>query len=320
MERRRAQDFLVSSLGIGTYLGAPDDATDASYEEAIIAALNGGINFIDTSLNYRNQRSERATGCALAAWFRDHHARAGAVICTKAGYLVQNATPAILRAHDVAGNVHSLAPHFLDDQLLRSASNLGLDTVDVFYIHNPEAQLAFVAGEEFYTRMRAAFEFCEQAVASSRIRYYGAATWEAFRRGVESVSLRRLDALAREVAGDRHHFRFIQLPFNLAMPEAFTKPVEGSHTVLDLALELGISVVASASILQARLSRDLPDEAKAAIPGFRTDAQRSLQFVRSCPGVAVALVGMSNADHVRENLEVLDAPLLDPAAFRRLFA
>ena len=320
MERRRAQNYLVSSLGIGTYLGAMDDATDALYEEAIVTALNGGINFIDTSLNYRNQRSERATGRALAAWFRDEHARAEAVICTKAGYLVQNATPAMMRAHDVAGNVHSLAPDFLDDQLGRSLSNLGLETVDVFYLHNPETQLEFVSDEEFYSRIRNAFEFCEQAVTASRIRYYGVATWEAFRRGAASVSLRRLDTMAREAAGDRHHFRFVQLPFNLAMPEAFTKPVEGKHTIIDLALELGITVVASASILQSRLSRDLPDEAKAAIPGFRTDAQRSLQFVRSCPGVSVALVGMSNANHVRENLEVLDAPLLEPAAFRRLFA
>jgi len=320
MERRRVQEFLVSSLGIGTYLGGMDDATDASYEEAIRTALNGGINFIDTSLNYRNQRSERAIGRALATWFRQGHPRSEAVVCTKAGYLVPNATPAILRAPDVAGNVHSLAPHFLEDQLERSVSNLGLDILDVFYIHNPETQLEFIGEEEFYSRMRAAFDFCERAVAGSRIRYYGVATWEAFRRGIESVSLRRLDAMAREAAGDRHHFRFIQLPFNLAMPEAFTKPVEGTHTILELAIELGISAVASASILQSRLSRGLPDQARAAIPGFRTDAQRSLQFVRSCPGVSVALVGMSNADHVRENLEVLDAPLLDPAAFRQLFS
>ncbi len=301
----------VSPLGIGTYLGAMDDATDAGYEESIVTALEGGINFIDTSLNYRNQRSERAVGRALT-----RYGRSGAVVCTKAGYLVPNATPANLRAGDIAGNIHSLAPNFLEDQLERSRSNLGLDMIDVFYLHNPETQLQFTGVDEFYSRMGAAFEFCEKA----RIRYYGVATWEAFRRGAESVSLRRLAAMARDIGGERHRFRFIQLPFNLAMPEAFTKPVEGAHTIFDLAEELGISVVASASLLQSRLSRNLPDQAKAAIPGFRTDAQRSLQFVRSCPGVSVALVGMSNADHVRENLEVLGAPALDPAAFRRLFA
>jgi aryl-alcohol dehydrogenase-like predicted oxidoreductase len=35
---------------------------------------------------------------------------------------------------------------------------------------------------------------------------------------------------------------------------------------------------------------------------MRTDAQRALQFVRSTPGITCALVGMSNLEHVQENL------------------
>ncbi len=320
VDRRHAQEFEISSVGIGTYLGAADDATDACYVEAILAALKGGINLIDTSLNYRNQHSERAAARALSQWFASGADRSQVVVCTKAGYLVPGAAPPSLRPADVAGGVHSLAPAFLEDQLERSRSNLRLDILDVFYLHNPETQLPVTGHEEFYARMGAAFEFCERAVSDGRIRYYGAATWEAFRRGVESVSLRRLDAVAREIAGNQHRFRFIQLPFNLAMPEAFTKPVEGTHTIFEVAADLGITVIASASLLQSNLSRGLPDQAKTAIPGFETDAQRSIQFVRSCPGVTSALVGMSSVRHVEENLAVLGTPALDPAAFRRLFA
>ncbi len=316
MDRRRAQQFLVSSVGIGTYLGPVDDATDASYEEAICVALGGGINFIDTSLNYRHQRSEKTVGRALARCGN----REQIVVCTKAGYLVPNAIPKSLTRDDLVGNIHSLAPHFLEDQLNRSRANLGLDTVDVFYLHNPETQLEYVGGDQFYARMFTAFEMCEKAVSTGKIRYYGVATWEAFRRGAESVSLRRLDAMARELAGAGHHFRFIQLPFNLAMPEAFSKPVEGSHTVFEIAAELGITAVASASILQGRLGTGLPEQARTALPGLETDAQRAIQFVRSCPGITVALVGMSTSDHVRENLTVLNTPVLPPDAFRRLFA
>lgn len=320
MDRRRAQDLQVSSIGIGTYLGEVNDAKDAAYAEAVLAALNGGINLIDTSLNYRNQHSERAVAQALANWFKTGGSRSSIVVCTKAGYLVPNAVPNTLRPSDVVAGIHSLAPHFLDDQLERSRRNLGLDSVDVFYIHNPETQLPVTGEEEFYVRMRDAFEFCERAVTEGRILYYGTATWEAFRRGLQSVSLRRLDAIAREIAGNGHRFRFIQLPFNLAMPEAFTKRVEGRQTVLELAAELGITVVASASILQSRLSRNLPDQAKSAIPGFQTDAQRSIQFVRSCPGIATALVGMSDPGHAQENLAVLGTPAMERAAFLQLFA
>src|SRR5437868_3436600 len=56
---------LLSSLGIGTYLGEPDSPTDAAYTEAVVAAIEGGINVVDTAINYRLQRSERSIGAAL---------------------------------------------------------------------------------------------------------------------------------------------------------------------------------------------------------------------------------------------------------------
>src|SRR5260370_10556462 len=59
-------EISVSSIGIGTYLGNPDAETDRGYEEAIKAALRGGINLIDTAVNYRFQRSERNIGKAVA--------------------------------------------------------------------------------------------------------------------------------------------------------------------------------------------------------------------------------------------------------------
>ena len=52
----------ISSIGIGTYLGETDEETDHAYEEAIAAAIRGGINLIDTAVNYRFQRSERNIG------------------------------------------------------------------------------------------------------------------------------------------------------------------------------------------------------------------------------------------------------------------
>ena len=57
----------VSSLGIGTYLGNPDEKTDRGYTAAIVEAAQHGINVIDAAINYRFQRSERSIGAALAA-------------------------------------------------------------------------------------------------------------------------------------------------------------------------------------------------------------------------------------------------------------
>ena len=62
---RPVEDLRVSSLGIGTYLGGVDDLADRAYTDALIAAGESGVNFFDTAINYRHQRSERCIGAAL---------------------------------------------------------------------------------------------------------------------------------------------------------------------------------------------------------------------------------------------------------------
>ena len=309
---RTAQLLTVSNIGIGTYLGEMNDATDRGYTETVGVALSAGVNFIDTSLNYRNQRSERSIETAIFEAARAGHIqRDEVVICTKAGYLVPHAVPTgVLTARDVVGGMHSIAPAFLADQLGRSRRNLGIEAIDVFYLHNPETQLSYVNQDEFDARILQAFIFLEQAVQEGGIQFYGAATWEGFRKPPQSpgaLSLDRLAAIAREAGGADHHFRFVQLPLNLAMPEAFANRV-GGESVLDLAARLGITAVASASLLQSRLARNLPSEIREKLPGVRSDAQCAIQFVRSTPGITTALVGMSDVGHVRENLELAGIP------------
>ena len=309
---RTAQGLTLSSLGLGSYLGNIDDATDAGYRAAVTLALRNGINLVDTSLNYRHQSSERNIGEAIAALLDAGEVKRDEfILCTKAGYLVPGAVPTgILRPSDVVGNMHSMARAFLKDQLERSLVNLRVATVDVFYLHNPETQLQYVSPVEFYSEIRGAFETLESEVAAGRIRFYGAATWNGFRTQQESegLSLVRLAEIAADVAGPDHHFRFIQLPFNLSMTEgvAYQRESIGGRpaSTLAVAQSLGISAVASASLLQARLSRGLPDEVAANLPGLSTDAQRAIQFARSAPGIVSALTGMSNPAHVNENLGV----------------
>ncbi len=318
---RRAQDLEISNIGLGTYLGAMDDATDQGYAASIVTAVNVGLNVIDTSLNYRHQRSERAVGEALRRLFAEGRAaRDEIVVCSKAGFVVPNAAPWPL-PDDVVNGAHSMAPEFLRDQLERSRGNLDLETVDVFYLHNPEMQLAILGRDEFHARLRRAFAFLEQAAAENKIRYYGAATWDGYRRppgALQGLSFPAIARIAEETGGADHRFRFVQLPFNLAMPEAYAQTQEG-ETVVASAARLNITVVASASLLQARLTRNLPPDLAAKLTGTVTDAQRALQFTRSTPGIAVALVGMSNPQHVRENLQLASLPPLSEPEYRALY-
>jgi aryl-alcohol dehydrogenase-like predicted oxidoreductase len=331
---------LVSSLGIGSYLGSPDAATDQAYTAAMVAAVEGGINVLDTAINYRFQRSERAVGAALAMLARRGFAREEIFVCTKGGYLTTDGhmpanpaayfqqdyiRPGILRAEDIAVGCHAMSPGFLANQLERSLANLGVDCVDVYYIHNPETQLGAVSRPVFQERLRAAFEFLESAAAAGKIRFYGVATWNGFRQPVNArdyLSLAETEQLARDVAGGAHRFRFLQLPFNLGMTDAITRanqPVHGPAVTLTEAAEaLGVSLVASASLQQGQMAENLPAFISEALE-LASDAERAIQFVRSSPGILTALVGMSRVEHVRANLELVSKPLATAEQFSRLF-
>lgn len=341
----------LSSIGLGTYLGDADDATDARSLEAIAAALRAGINVLDTASNYRHQRSERTVGRALSALVASGEARRDEIlVATKGGFVAFDGAfpgdpsrwiretlvaPGILDPADLVAGCHAMSPRFLEDQLGRSLSNLGLETVDVYFLHNPETELVELGHAEFRKRLRRAFEQLEHEASRGRIGSYGLATWRGFRVGPwaqEHLSLSQVVEIAREVAGDGHHLRFLELPLNLAMPEAVATPTQPPRAtasalaaegdgrplvpLLALAEELGLAVLASSSILQGRLARGLPEAIASAIPDLASDAQRALQFARSAPGLTTALVGMSRVEHVRENAALLGVAPLAPEEFR----
>src|SRR5690242_11424770 len=85
---REGPGFVLSSVGLGTYLGETTPETDEAYRRAIIRAVELGVNVIDTAINYRFQRSERTIGRSFREIERSGIAtRDELVVSTKAGYL-----------------------------------------------------------------------------------------------------------------------------------------------------------------------------------------------------------------------------------------
>ena len=324
---RQAAGLTISSIGMGTYLGECDDAEDARYVATLQAGITRGLNLLDTAINYRCQRSERAVGRAIrGALAAGSVRREEIVICTKGGYVPLDGEPpgsreeytkyldteyfdrGIMQRSDLVAGGHCLKPAFIANQIQRSRDNIGIECIDVFYLHNPEQQLDALDRPAFLATIENAFAELESQAAMGRIGAYGCATWNGFRTFAANrnhLSLTELLDAARKVAGDGHHFRVVQLPVNLAMTEAIRAPTQTDNgknvALLDLAEELGIAVVASASLMQAQLTNNLPAPVKAMFPSLRTDAQRAIAFVRSLP-VASALVGMKRLDHLDENL------------------
>jgi aryl-alcohol dehydrogenase-like predicted oxidoreductase len=326
--RPLSDDLLVSSLGLGTYLGECDDAEDGRYTSTVIAAVSKGVNLLDTAINYRCQRSERAIGEAVRVLIsRGDIERSEIVVCTKGGYIPLERTPpgtkegyrgfldseyygpGIMQPEDVVSGGHCLTPRYLNDQIARSRRNLGLAFIDVYYLHNPEQQLEVLSRSAFLSVIGAAFSTLEEQVRRGIIGCYGCSTWNGFRVPPDArnhLSLEELVSVAREVGGENHHFKIIQLPINLAMTEAVRVPTQciGDDRVslLEAAHRVGVAVVGSATLMQSQLTRSLPDQLRSAFPGFNSDARRAIAFAQSLP-VTAALVGMKSVAHLEQNLE-----------------
>jgi aryl-alcohol dehydrogenase-like predicted oxidoreductase len=340
---RQAAGLSLSSIGLGTYLGNEDTATDRGYEESVAIALRSGVNVLDSAINYRGQRSERAIGRAVAAAVASGlAARDEIFVSTKGGYLPHDAEdPREPRAYiletfvesgvaprgEIVRGGHCLAPGYLRDQLDRSRKNLGLETIDLYYLHNIETQRAAVGPQEFRRRLTVAVEVLEEDAAAGGISAWGLATWDGLRAPAEHpehLSMEEVRALAEEVGGAGHHFRGVQLPVNLAMAEAIGYPsqrLSGEKVpALEAAQRLGLAAFGSASILQGRLAGDLPEEIEAAFAEAGPGARKALQFSRSAPGMTASLVGVSTPAHAVEDFALAKIAPADPAAVMKLFS
>lgn len=341
--RPTVDGLTVASIGLGTYLGEASDAVDQRYQAAVERALALGCNLLDTAVNYRFQRSERLLGHALrAAIKRGDVQRDEVIVATKGGFVPFDGglppdprkwvyetyiEPGLAHANDFAATYqHCLAPGFLDAMIELSSDNLGVETIDIYYLHNPETQRISNTHETFRRRMLDAFECLEAAVSAGAIMAYGAATWTAFRSAPNApdyLSLTELLGLAYEVAGEDNHFRYVQMPYNLVMTEAFALQNQqvGDEFLspIEAAERLGLTVVISATLKQGLLASPFMADLSPYFPGAETDAQKAIQFVRSTPGVTSALAGMSQPQHVEENLALRRLPPIDPDIIQGMF-
>ena len=209
-------------------------------------------------------------------------------------------------------NGHSLHPAFLKDQLERSLTNLGVECLDVLYLHNPaEAQLSVLGKPQFLHRLAKAFEFCQAAIASNKARNFGIASWKCFRTPPSDLafhlSLAEVAALADKVAGADNGLNYVQLPINIAMPEAWVckwQAWESSEELfVNVAKKLKLNVVVSSPLLQGKA---VDVKLSKTMLGVEPQGAKHLQFIRSIPSTAIksVLVGMKKPEHVLMNTQV----------------
>jgi aryl-alcohol dehydrogenase-like predicted oxidoreductase len=327
----------LTSIGLGTYIGPPDAPTDLAVEQAATICLTSArVNVLDTAINYRYQRAERSLGRALARLVeREEVAREEVFVASKNGYFAPDSEsktppdrwvqeellrPGVLDPKDVVDGCHAMSPSYLTDQFGRTLRNLDLATLDLLYLHNaPDAQIPVVGRDVFLARLEEAFRLYESFRSAGRLGFYGLATWDCLRTARTEPGFLSIDSavrLARKVGGEDHGFRFLQFPFNLAMPEAATvrnQPVAGEpRPLFDAARRLGLACFTSVPLFQGQLARTGPKR------NGLSSAQTALQFARSAPGNLGPLVGQKSTEHLSENLEVASRRPWDDGTFRSM--
>lgn len=322
-DKRRIFDGLtVSALGAGTYLGQADDVTDRLYEESLIKAALSGVNFFDTAINYRCMRSEKVLHRVIKELAGQGIGRGRIVISSKGGYLPCEGSPdafddylrthfldtGIIASGDIVGGCHCVSPSFLDTQIALSLRNLGIDCIDLYYLHNPETQLQEIEEKEFYRRLSAAFELFETKVREGKIARYGIATWNGLRQKPNqktTLQLSKVLACAKEAGGESHHFRAVQMPYNLVMLEAVK--IKEHKTLVQTLAEMNIALMISSPFMQSH-TMSLSSRVFDRLPKEESHVIQSLQFLSSTPNTCTLFAGMKKLEHLLENCKLLHLP------------
>ncbi len=330
----------VSPVGFGSYR---IDTSFPEHREALRHALYSGVNLVDTSTNYTDGGSELLIGSVIEDIENEGTiGRDELVIVSKVGYLQgrvyrlsQNLKKDNREYPDLVkysvGLEHCIHPSFIEDQLTASLSRLNCGSIDVYLLHNPEYYLAWAkrngielqcARDEYYRRIRLAFEHLEQERGRGRIRCYGISsnTFPVPAEEYDFTSLERVVNIANEIS-PLHHFKVIQLPFNLIENGcAINGSQTGTLTVLELARRHNMALLVNRPLNAiygnglVRLSDDNPQSTpmKQIIKSVDTDwgtaqtlSQMAVRCLRSSLGVTTVLVGMRQKSYVDDILSEL---------------
>jgi len=130
----------VSRLSLGTAAlgGLYTSVSDADCTDTVLTAIDNGINFIDTAPHYGKGTSEVRIGNALAG--RD---RSTFVISTKIGRLLVPSTTDIddffMDADNTVERKFDFSASGVRQSLEGSLERLGIDSVEILFIHDPDA-------------------------------------------------------------------------------------------------------------------------------------------------------------------------------------
>lgn len=303
----------MSRLALGTHLGDATDAVSEQYRDAIVYALQHGITTIDGAINYRGMLSEKDEGIAIRKLIESGAmCREDFCITSKAGLLFGDITERInpkmyleniLKPQGITekdfyqydGLYQTLNPAFFEIALDKSLQNLGLETIDIHYIHIPEISRSGMAEAEFYDKMEKLFCWYENKVKEGKIRSYGIALEFMGEEPEEAKWHFELEEIKRraDIAGKGNgSLKYVIFEYNIDCPYAqntASQTVAGEKvTLAEACHKLGLETVASMPLAMGDALKN-------------HSVKELLEFALN--GTDHVIVGSKNVKHIEEVLQ-----------------
>ena len=290
----------ISAIGFGAWaIGGTDwgGADDDQSIRALHAAIDNGVNFIDTADVYGDGRSERLVGRVRRERSEE------LVIATKAGRR--------LDPHTAGGYNRENLTAFVE----RSIENLGMDALDLLQLHCPPSEVY---------EMPEVFGILDDLVDAGKVRYYGVSVervdeaMTAIRYpGVQSVQIifnmfrpKPADEFFA-AASDARVGILARVPLASGLLTGKYRPDTefdpNDHRAFNRrgeAFDLGetFSGVDYETGLRAM------EELRPLVPEGATMAQMALRWILSFPEVTTTIPGARNAGQARDNAGAAELP------------
>ena len=297
MEYRRLGNsgLRVSALGLGTNAFGKR-ADQATSTRILHAALDHGINFIDTANIYAGTESERIIGQALAG------RRENAVLATKAG----------LPRHDGPHGRGSSRYH-LQQELEHSLRRLQTDYVDLYQIHTFDP----------HTPLDETLRTLDDMITSGKVRYIGASNYAAWEL-MKALGISEMRGYAQYISTQTSYSLADRTPENELVPMCLDQGV-GIIPYFPLAGGIltgkynGQASIPSGSradtdpsfnrfLLEHNIQLSEQVSAKAEVAGC-SPSTLSLAWLLTRPAVSTVIVGATQTEQLEHNLASLDLKL-----------
>ncbi len=288
----------ISEISIGSWLTYGGTVEDEMAKKCMEAALENGINFIDSAEIYARGGAEKV----IADFLKDEtYNRKDLVISSKLFWSM----------NDKDVNRWGLGRKNMMNAIEGTLERLNMDYIDIYFMHR----------YDYSTPLRETVEILDDLIRDGKVRYWGTSAWTA-------AQLERANAIAKDI---RAHKPVVEQPlYNM-----FIRYIELEIMSVAKTHGMGFTVWSplAQGLLTGKYNAGIPEGSRANKSEFLkknitdeniakvkklgeiaasleiTVGQLALAWILRRPEISCAIIGATKPEHVEENVKASDVSL-----------